>query len=117
MRTKIMRFGQVAIATAATAIAMTAPAEAHSFRVGNEWGFAEINSNHTTLTVCRVLGSWPDSDVWGSVRYSGGTIIRYDAPTISGLCYPHSLRANPTDVRYCWRPSGGSNQCTAWRGE
>ncbi|MFD2353953.1 DUF1214 domain-containing protein [Nonomuraea ferruginea] len=88
MRTKILRVGQVAIAAAATALAMTAPAEAHSFRVGNDWGFAEINSNHTRLNVCRVLGSWPDSDVWGTVRYSGGTLIRYDAPIYSGVCYP-----------------------------
>lgn len=115
MPTKIMRIGKVAIATAATAIAMTAPAEAHTLRVGNTWGFAEISSNHANLNVCRILGSWPDSDVWGTVRYSGGTLIRYDAPTLSGLCYNHSLRSNPTDVRFCWRPSGTNNQCTGWK--
>ncbi|MEU6793242.1 hypothetical protein ABZ907_16220 [Nonomuraea wenchangensis] len=115
MRTRLLRTGQVAIAAAATAIAMAGPAEAHSFRIGNDWGFAEISSNHANLNVCRILGNWPDSDVWGTVRYSGGTLIRYDAPTLSGLCYNHTLRSNPTDVRFCWRPSGTNNQCTAWK--
>lgn len=115
MRTRIRRTGYVAIAAAATALAMTAPAEAHTVRVGNSWGFAEINSSHTQLTVCRILGSYPDSDVWGTVRYSGGSLIRYDAPTLSGLCWTHPLRSNPTDIRFCWRPSGTNNQCTTWR--
>lgn len=82
---------------------------------GKRLGLPEISSNHATLNVCRILGSWPDSDVWGTVRYSGGTLIRYDAPTLSGLRYNHTLRSNPTDVRFCWRPSGTNNQCTAWK--
>lgn len=120
MSTKIMRMVSAVAATAVLALGMAAsPAQAHTVKPGNEWGFAELSANHANLNVCRILGHYPDSDVWGTVKYlhSGVvSLVRYDAPTNSGLCYKHNLAAsNVIEVRFCWRPSGANNNCTAWQ--
>jgi hypothetical protein len=120
MRTKLVRMVSATAATAALALAMTAsPAQAHTVRAGNDYGFIELTSNHATLNVCRVLGHYPDSDIWGTVKYvhlGVVSLVRYDAPTNAGLCYPHNLAVNDvSQVRYCWRLSGGNNNCTAWK--
>ncbi|MEV5504150.1 hypothetical protein AB0M50_52985 [Nonomuraea fuscirosea] len=34
---------------------------------------------------------------------------------IAGFFLDQPLPSNVTGVRFCWRPSGTDNNCTAWR--
>ncbi|MDX3101473.1 hypothetical protein ACIBO5_56325 [Nonomuraea angiospora] len=115
MHQTITRTAQAAIAAGLMTFAMASPAQAHTVSVGNAWGSAQLTSNHAQLNICRVLGRYPASDVWATVRFGTGFLHRYDAPPVPSLCYQRDLPSSVTEVRFCWRPSGTDNNCTAWR--
>jgi hypothetical protein len=112
MRTTVLRAAVVTAASLTIVMAAGTAAQAHDVSIFDGPGSGGIEANHTRVWVCKDVGRSP---IWITVRFSGGSLKRYDGPADAGFCRNHNnIGGTPNAIRLCWGATPNTT-CTAFK--